>query len=52
MTARLAVVALAVAAALTLWTVASPPSALDGRGVLALAIAVVVVACPPRRALR
>ena len=40
-TARL-VVALVVVAALALWTVVSPPSTVDGRGVLALAIAVVV----------
>ena len=43
MTARLAVVALTVAAALVVWTVLAPAPSVDGRGVLVGAIAVVLV---------
>jgi len=42
-TARLAVVALAVAAALAAWTVLAPAPAVDGRGVLVGAIAAALV---------
>ena len=51
-TPPLALLALTAAAVLAVWTVADPGRAVDGRGVLALALALAVVLAPGRRAVR
>lgn len=52
MTRRPPALALATAGALAVWTIATPGPTVDGRGVLALALAFAVVLVPERTAVR